>query len=97
MLSEQKIAEENAVMKERMNSLPHYLRRLRVFGKEGGRFMARAMGIYLIGSIGFLICGLGLLFVLYLVKTIVGVNLLSLNLEQLVGQFHDWATGLGRL
>ncbi len=97
MLCEKQIVEEIAAMKERMNSLPYFMRRMRVLGLEGGRFMARAMGTYFIGSLGFLFCGVGLLMALYLIKTVAGVNMLSLNLEELVGQFHDWATQLTRL
>lgn len=95
MLSEKRIAEENAAMKDRMNSLPYTMHRMRVLGLEGGRFMARAMGIYLIGSLGFLVCGVGLLLVLYVIKTVIGVNMLSLNLEEVVAHFHNWARGLG--
>lgn len=97
LLSDQKIAEENASMRKKMNSLPYFMRRLRVLSMEGGRFMTRAMGIYFIGSLGFFICGVGVLAALYLIKTIAGVNLLSLDLEQIAGQFHQWAVGLSRL
>lgn len=97
MLKEKKIAERAAAMQAEMNSLPYLFKRLRMLSMEGGRFMVRAMGIYFIGSIGFFICGVCLLTALYLIKTVAGVNMLSLDLEQLVGRFHQWATSLGQL
>lgn len=97
MLAEKTIAEENAELRQTMSSLPYVMRRLRLLSMEGGRFMVRAMGIYLIGSLGFFICGVCLVTALYVIKTIAGVDLLQLNLEQLVAQFHEWAMGLERL
>ena len=94
MLKEQETAVQAAALEKEMHSLPHYVRRLRMLSMEGGRFMVRAMGIYLIGSLGFFICGFCLVLALYLIKTVMGVDFLELNLEQLVGRFHEWAVGL---
>ena len=94
MLKETKVASEADALRKEIHSLPHTVRRLRALSMEGGRFMVRAMGLYLIGSIGFFLCGFCLVLALYLIKTVMGVDFLELNLEQLVGNFHDWAVGL---
>ena len=94
MLKDTKVASEAEALRKEMHSLPHMLRRLRQLSMEGGRFMVRAMGLYLIGSIGFFLCGFCLVLALYLIKTVMGVDFLELNLEQLVSSFHDWAVGL---
>lgn len=94
MLKETAVAEEAQAMRKKMHSLPYLFRRLRYLSMEGGRFMVRAMGIYLLGSIGFFICGFCLLMALYLIKTVAGLDFLELNLEQIVGNFHDWAVSL---
>lgn len=94
MINDSTVATEAEAMRAEMHSLPYMFRRLRTLGMEGGRFMARAMGLYLIGSIGFFLCGFCLVLALYLIKTVLGVDFLELNLEQLVGNFHDWAVGL---
>ncbi len=94
MLSNQKNAAENVVMRETMNSLPYRCRQLKALSMEGGRFMVKAMGIYLIGSLGFFICGVSLLIVLYLIKTVVGVDFLEIGLDDVVTRFHDWAVSL---
>ena len=94
MIKETEVASEADALRKEIRSLPHMVRRLRALSMEGGRFMARAMGLYLIGSIGFFICGFCLVLALYLIKTVMGVDFLEINLEQLVGNFHDWAVGL---
>ncbi|MGY8686428.1 MAG: response regulator [Verrucomicrobiales bacterium] len=94
MLSDQKVAEEHDAMQEEMRSVPYGLRRLCMLSMEGGRFMVKAMSLYFIGSLGFFICGFCLLMALYLIKTVAGVDFLEMNLEDIVGKFHQWAVGL---
>ena len=94
MLKETEVATEADAMRKEMHSLPYMVGRLRSLSMEGGRFMVRAMGLYLIGSLGFFLCGFCAVLALYLIKTVMGVDFLELNLEQLVGNFHDWAVGL---
>lgn len=96
MLCEKQIVEEIAAMKERMNSLPYFMRRMRVLGLEGdvswrAPWAPISLAPWASCSAGS-VCSW-----LYLIKTVAGVNMLSLNLEELVGQFHDWATQLTRL
>ena len=94
MIKETEVATEADAMRKEMHSLPYMVGRLRSLSMEGGRFMVRAMGLYLIGSLGFFLCGFCVVCALYLIKTVMGVDFLELNLEQLVGNFHDWAVGL---
>jgi len=94
MLKETEVASEADALRKEIHSLPHMVRRLRSLSMEGGRFMVRAMGLYLIGSIGFFLCGFCVVLALYLIKTVMGVDFLEINLEQLVGSFHEWAVGL---
>ena len=94
MLQDQEDARKAEALQKQMHSLPHLFQRLRLLSMEGGRFMVRAMGIYLIGSLGFFLCGFCLIVALYLIKTVLGVDFLELSLDQLVGRFHDWAVSL---
>ncbi len=94
MLHQQKLSAENAVMKEKMRKVPSLCRQLRALSRDAGRFTMKAMSIYLIGSLGFFICGLGLLLVLYLIKTVAGVDFLEVGLDDVVTQFHNWAVSL---
>ncbi len=94
MLSDTQIAQENEEMRVKIQSFPQRLRRLRELSMEGGRFMVKAMGIYLIGSIGFFLCCFCVLLGLYLIKTFAGLDFLEMNLDDIVGSFHDWAAGI---
>ena len=90
----QKMVEENKKMQEKLDSWPYRRRQLRALSMESGRFIVKTMGIYLIGSMGFFICGVCLLMVLYLIRTIAGVDLLVLGLDDPVTRFHNWAVSL---